>query len=209
MSGYGNAGATDVLAAWKAKAVRWVWLPSRTWTQLRIPSAMSLVNAGALPDDLIALALKFATGTMEIDAMDPEAIRAYERFRLRMLMAAVVAIDTAGVEEDPEHRGEPLNPRSMPVNFTEPEELYALPPEDQSALQALVDRRRTIEQVTVGTVALIELQHARPGDVPSPDTARRAEEAARAPTTASVAGFRHEPGGDQPGADGGEVRPKA
>lgn len=206
-STYGNAGADAVLARWKAKAVRWVWLPSRTWTQLRIPSAMSLVNAGQLPDDLIALALKFATGTLEVDAMEPGAIRAYEKFRLRMLMAAVVAVDSSGAPEDPEHPGEPLDPEPVAVTFAEPEDLYTLPPEDQSALQALVDRRRTIEQVTVGTLALIELAHARPGQQPSDELARRAEEAEQAPTTASMAGFRDEPGSDQPGPDGGAVRP--
>jgi hypothetical protein len=205
LSGFGNAGADTVLARWQAKAVRWVWLPSRTWAQIRLPSAMGLVNAGVLPDELVALAMRFATGTIELDTLSPDDLRGYERLRAVMLLRSVVAIDP-DARPDPDNPGQPLDPHPQPFTFDSEDDLYILPAEDQAALQSLVDRRRTIEQVTAAVMALDELASTRMMAA-SAEAQDRMEAAEAEPTTASVAGFRAEPGGADPGPDGREVRP--
>lgn len=104
--GYGNAGADAAIARWKEKATRWVWLPSRTWARVRLPSALSLARSGTLPDELMSVALKFATEGIDTSQLTAESLQQFLAMREAMLTRAIVAvIDPATpASEDPEDR---------------------------------------------------------------------------------------------------------
>lgn len=202
--GYGNAGADAAIARWKEKATRWVWLPSRTWARVRLPSALSLARSGTLPDELMSVALKFATEGIDTSQLTAESLQQFLAMREAMLTRAIVAvIDPATpASEDPEHPGQPLTAEASETLVTlGPADFYELPAEDQAAIGQLVDRTRVVEQVTHATRTLIAIERGEQMAPPAPEE----EE----PTAASLASFRGEPEGTDARADSGEVRPAA
>jgi hypothetical protein len=199
MSGLTSAGADAVIAKWREKAIRWVLLPSRTWAQIRLPSAMSMVRNGQLPDALMAIALRFATEGIEIAKLTAEELRDFEDFRVRMMLGAVVGLDAAGADEDPDHPGEPKDPQPVAITL-DVDDFYALPAADQAAIQQLVERSRTVEQVTAVTRRLRDLAE---GKLVGPLDTPPAEEA----TVESLASFRPGPASDDARPDGGAVQP--
>lgn len=192
-----GVGIDAALRRWQAKSTRAVWLPSGTWLQIKLPSALQMAAAGGLPDELRTVAIRFATVGIDLTALDQEGFDRFESFRRRLVASAILMIDTADAQPDPEH---PLRPAGATWERLElaPDQLYELPADDLTALNELVDRRKTVEQITGRTIILRGL--ADKLALPA---------AAKEGAGSGLAGFRGDGRGAGPGESGGEVRDQA
>jgi hypothetical protein len=96
------------LAAWQARALHTITLPSGQRVRIRIPGIATILEHGDLPDDLIELALLEltseggATGALAAQLSSENGDRAqalariarYGEFQRRLVCAAIVAVET-------------------------------------------------------------------------------------------------------------------
>lgn len=136
--------APPSLAAWQARAVHTITLPSGQRVRIRIPGIATLLEHGDLPPDLIelaflelsqeggatgALAQELATSSengQRKEALDK--IARYGRFQRELVRAAIVAVET-----------EPEIFADVALSF---EELDALPEDDLALVAEIVQRLR-------------------------------------------------------------------
>lgn len=165
MSKIATASAVE---RWKTSGRKEVTLPSGWRVRGVMPSVESLVVRGLLPTDLQTVALKYATSGVQITDLASEAFRDFTKFAREMAAAFV-----REVWDDEAQAWEPV---SMSAS-----DLSEIDPGDVDALEQIVLRQKTVDQITSG-----DTEGAGP--------------------VADKAGFPGESAGPDPGQDGGEVR---
>jgi hypothetical protein len=137
----------DMIDRWRNKGLRQVTLPSLTRMKIRIPSGDMLVRSGAMPQDLRALAIQFATAGIELEKLDETAIDQFLKMKNVLIAWAVREIYTGEAEFT--ERLQDDDPDWQPISISADEiDDAELDGDDLGALAAIVMRQRTPNQVT-------------------------------------------------------------
>jgi hypothetical protein len=138
-----STAASPSLAAWQARSVHTITLPSEQRIRIRIPGIATLLEHGDLPEDLIdlavlelvneggatsALAQEFAASENGNRDKVLERIRSFGTFQRHLVCAAVVAVEAAGGEWEE-------------VTLS-PADLDAFPEDDVALVAEIVQRLR-------------------------------------------------------------------
>lgn len=132
--------------AWLASSERTVLLPTGTWMKLVIPSARKLRLRGLFPNELLPTARSFENEGVKLSALDDDELGDFLRFMDYLIAAAVRSIlipDGESSDDRPSGEWRPVELTGADLAEAEIDE------EDASALQAIVIRKLTPNQVTI------------------------------------------------------------
>lgn len=187
----------EVLALWQKAGQHTVMLPTGLWAKVRIPNAELLIRTGRVPDQLRAIAIRFATQGISAAGVAPTEAQDFLNFVYVLVADSLLALAPAGSDPDDEAAFTRVR-----VTFSELREME-IPQEDLAAIVRIANRSETPESVTV-TSMIGRGMH---------DSAKAMRmtkaEAAKPATIADYAGFRGKRSSDPRGADGAEVRAAA
>lgn len=169
------------LAAWAARGLHEVPLPSGAVVKIRIPDPTSLIRKGGLPDELLAIAMKFVGQGVDTAQLDADAAVSFAEF--------VHLVAVSAIHEVKNDAGD-FEPVELTVQLADE---LRLPPEDLDLIAQVALRRITPAQARAA--ATLE---------PQPDPEKEADA-----TVEGWGEFRGERPGDQPGGGGRDLRPES
>lgn len=187
----------EVLALWQKAGQHTVMLPSGLWAKVRIPNAELLIRTGRVPEQLRAIAIRFATSGISVANVAPAEAQDFLNFVYVLVGESLLALAPKG--SDPDDEAAFTRVRLSGSELREME----IPQEDLAAIVRIANRSESPAGVT--TTSMIENGM---GDAARAMRMTKAE-AAKPATIAEYAGFRGKRSGDPRGADGAEVRAAA
>lgn len=198
------AGPKNALAAWGRSALRPVVLPSGMRALVKLPGVQDLVENGAFPQELRAMAARFGSGGIEVSKLSPEEIPTFVRLTYELVARAVKYLAMPDSEAwdlflrqggDPAAEG--WEPVTLDASFFAGES--DVDQADVQALAQIAGRTMTPNEVTIASCADrgVPMPGAKKLD---PDEGGRVSD---------LASFREERGRAVPRTDGEDVRPDA
>jgi hypothetical protein len=199
MAGLRPAGQ-QALDQWMNRGLRQVTLPTGTRLQIRIPSADFLLRSGTMPQELRAMAVKFASTGISLEELDDAAIEQFLHMKNVLVAWSVRAIYTGDAElTDPVPNDDPgWQPITLTVGQIENAELDA---DDLGALASIAMRQQTPNQITAAVWRDLGLVSGETLD----DAIARSEREEDGPTVGEFRGVREHDGSADAGADGEDV----
>jgi hypothetical protein len=194
-------GPKNALAAWGRSALRPVVLPSGMKALVKLPDPGELIRNDALPQDLRAMAAKYASTGVEISDLKGPEIMTFLNLTYELIARAVKYLATsdsaawdAFLRDGGDPSAEGWEPVTLAAAFFAGE--ADVDQADVEALAQIVGRSVTPNEVTNRSRQDLGL-NADPLD---PEDGGRVSD---------FAGFRGKPGGAERGADGEDVRSPA
>lgn len=194
----------DPVDLWLNAGLRYVELPTGTRALIRLPQADMIVRKGAMPSELRAMALKFATTGVALDALTPDDVDRFMAMKNVLIAYALRYLYVGDAPDgiEPPHDDPSGDPAWTPVTLSAADiEEAEVDGDDLGALGAIVLRQQTPNQITAFS--------RRDRGLMKPAEAARVADGEGGETVAAYAEFRGDRRGARAGDDGGNVGDEA